>query len=179
MYGFNPLTPSYLTPLPISEHVNLDGKSKAEFVKQLHEKARLNIERRTEQYAKQANKGRQKLVLEPGDWVWLHVRKERCLEKWRSKLLPRGDNPFQVLECINDNAYKLDLPGEYNVSATFNIADLSPFDVGDDLTANPIQEKGNDRNVSRTNKDGHDPLQVTIGPITRARAKRFKEGLAK
>ena len=36
-----------------------------------------------------------------------------------------------------------------------------------------------DRNVSKTNKDGHDPLQVTIGPITRARAKRFKEALAK
>jgi hypothetical protein len=26
----------------------------------------------------------------------------------------------------------LDLPGEYNISATFNVSDLSPFDVGDD-----------------------------------------------
>ena len=110
MYGFNPLTPSYLTPLPISEHVNLDGKSKAEFVKQLHEKARLNIERRMEQYAKQANKGRRKLVLEPGAWVWLHLRKERFPEKQWSKLLPRVDGPFQVLERINDNAYKFDDP---------------------------------------------------------------------
>ena len=48
--------------------------------------------------------------------------------EWRkSKLLPRGDGPFQVLERINDDAYKLDLPGEYNVSATFNVSDLSPF----------------------------------------------------
>ncbi|KAH9744190.1 Endonuclease [Citrus sinensis] len=46
----------------------------------------------------------------------------------RSKLLPRGDGPFQVVARINDNAYKLDLPGEYNVSATFNVSDLSPFD---------------------------------------------------
>jgi hypothetical protein len=40
---------------------------------------------------------------------------------------------FQVLERINDNAYKLDLLGEYNVSATFNVTDLTPFDVGDEL----------------------------------------------
>jgi hypothetical protein len=66
-------------------------KEKADFVKQIHEKARLNIERRTELYATQANKGRRKLVFEPGDWVWLHMRKERFSAKRRSKLLPRGD----------------------------------------------------------------------------------------
>ena len=41
----------------------------------LHEKARLNLERKTKQYAKQANKRRHKLLFEPGDWVWLHLRK--------------------------------------------------------------------------------------------------------
>jgi len=32
---------------PLSERVNLNGKKKVEFVKMIHEKARLNIERRT------------------------------------------------------------------------------------------------------------------------------------
>ena len=59
---------------------------------------------------KQENKGRRKLVLEPGDWVWSHLRKERFPEKQWSKLLPRVDGPFQVLERINDNAYKFDDP---------------------------------------------------------------------
>ena len=76
-YGFNPLTPLDLSPLPMSERANLDGAKKAELVKQIHETARLNIERRTEQYAKHANKGRTKVVFEPGDWVWLHMLKER------------------------------------------------------------------------------------------------------
>ena len=40
---------------------------------------------------------------------------------------------------INDNAYKLDLLGEYNISATFNISDLSHFDVGDDSRTNPFE----------------------------------------
>ena len=31
----------------------------------------------------------------------------------RSMLLPKGDGPFQVIERINDNAYKLDFPNEY------------------------------------------------------------------
>ena len=65
VYSFNPLTPLDLSPLPMSQHVNLDGKKKAKFVKQVHEKARLNIERNTEQYVKQANKGRRQIVFEP------------------------------------------------------------------------------------------------------------------
>ncbi|GKV11610.1 hypothetical protein SLEP1_g22852 [Rubroshorea leprosula] len=75
----------------------------------IHKKVRLNIERRIEQYARQADKGRFKLVFELGNWVWLHMRKERFPAQRCSKLLLRGDDPFQVLECINDNAYKLDL----------------------------------------------------------------------
>lgn len=34
---------------------------------------------------------------------------------------------FQVLSRINDNAFKIELPGEYGVSATFNMADFSLF----------------------------------------------------
>ncbi|XP_057779887.1 uncharacterized protein LOC130998487 [Salvia miltiorrhiza] len=167
----------------------MDGQRRAEFMRQVHERARANIERRTRQYAEQANQGRRKVVFELGDWVWLHMRKERFLEQRRSKLLPRGDGPFQVLERINDNAYKLDLPGEYNVSATFNVTDLSPFDVGDavDLRTNPLQEGGNDAVQSRALDtaqsrapnavQSRDPMHVPIGPVTRARAKTFKANL--
>ena len=69
--------------------------------------------------------------------MWLHCARNRFPEWRKSKLLPGGDGHFQVLERINDNAYKLNLPGEYNVSATFNVSDLSPFDAGDDLRTNP------------------------------------------
>ncbi|KAJ9536534.1 hypothetical protein OSB04_un000286 [Centaurea solstitialis] len=168
VYGFNPLSPLDLVPIPIEERTSLDGKRKAELVKQLHEKVRLNIEKRTDQYMKQANKGRKRVIFEPGDWVWLHLRKERFPAKRRSKLHPRGDGPFQVLERINDNAYKLDLPGEYQVSSTFNVADLSPYDVGDDSWTNPFQGGENDGGPSNHMKD---PLVIREGPITRSRAK--------
>jgi hypothetical protein len=35
-----------------------------------------------------------------------------------------ADGPFKILEKINDNAYKLELPPKFGVSPTFNILDL-------------------------------------------------------
>jgi hypothetical protein len=52
------------------------------------------------------------------------------------------DGPFQILERINENAYKVDLPGEYGVTATFNVCDLILFDVDDDLRSNLFKEIG-------------------------------------
>ncbi|KAL4386593.1 hypothetical protein GQ457_09G017790 [Hibiscus cannabinus] len=69
------------------------------------------------------------------------MRKERFPNHRKTKLDPRGDGPFQVLERINNNAYKIDLPCEYNVSTSFNVSDLSPFDVSDSWT-NPFEEGG-------------------------------------
>ena len=103
----------------------------------------------------------------------MYLRKEIFPVRRWSKLHPRGDGPFQVLERINDNAYKLDLPGEYNISVTFKVSDLSPFDVGDDSRMNPFEERGTDENQQAFK----DPLHVPVGPITRARSKKIKEAL--
>ncbi|RVW13255.1 Transposon Ty3-G Gag-Pol polyprotein [Vitis vinifera] len=107
----------------VNEMTNLDGEKKAEMVRKLHENVRKHIEKKNKQYATTANKGRRQVLFEPGDWVWVHMRKERFPTRRWSKLHPRGDGPFQVLERINDNAYKLDLPG-------------------DDSRTNPFEERG-------------------------------------
>uniref|UniRef100_A0A2N9H3C7 CCHC-type domain-containing protein n=1 Tax=Fagus sylvatica TaxID=28930 RepID=A0A2N9H3C7_FAGSY len=107
--------------------------------------------------------------------IWVHMRKERFSAHRKTKLHPRGDGPFQILEKINDNAHKVDLPGEYKVSATFIVSDLSPFDVGEDSRSNPFEERGNDGNQSGPSLK--DPLQVPDGPITRSRAKKIKEAM--
>ena len=33
----------------------------------------------------------------------------------------RADGRLEVIKRLNDNAYKVDLPGEYGVSAMFNV----------------------------------------------------------
>ena len=99
-----------------------------------------------ERVASQANKGRRRVIFELGDWVWVHMRKERFPAHRKTKLHLRGDGPSQILEKINDNTHKVDLKGEYKVSAIFTVSDLSPFDVGEDSRSNPFEERGNDGN---------------------------------
>lgn len=138
-----------------------------------------------DQYAKYANKKRKKLVFAPGDWVWVHMRKERFPLQRKSKLLPRGDGPFQVLEKINDNAYKIDLPGDYNVSATFNVSDLSPFDIGHNEDSNSRSssleegEYDEDQGALDKGKEQEEDLKKFDGPMTRAKAKKLQEAIQK
>jgi len=139
------------------------------------QRVQLQIVQKNEKFASQVNKGRKRVIFEPGDWVWVHMRKARFPAHRRTKLHPRGDGPFQILEKINDNAYKVDLLGGYNVSTTFNVFDLSPYDAGDDLRSNHFEERGNDRPHGSPNLK--DPLQVPDVPITKSRAKKINEAM--
>ena len=174
VYGINPLSPLDLVPLPINDRSSLEGAKKAELMKKIHARIKQNIEQRNEQRARKANTGRKQVIFQPGEWVWVHMRKERFPTQRKSKLQPRGDGPFRVVERINDNAYKLALPGEYNVSATFNVSDLSPFhDADGDLRTNPLEEREDDAgriNSASGPVPNGDPWRIPEGPITRAEA---------
>ncbi|GKD59212.1 RNA-directed DNA polymerase [Tanacetum coccineum] len=100
VYGQNLITPLDLVPVPEVGRFSEEGADQSKQIKELHRS---------------------------GDLVWIHLRKEHFLAGRFRKLKPRGDGPFRVLKKINDNAYKIELPGHYNVSATFNVADLSPY----------------------------------------------------
>ena len=103
-------------------HPQTDGQTevviKADFVKKMHEKIKLQIQQQIEKYTKYNNKGKEEIIFEEGDLVWIHLRKDRFPTQRKSKLSPRGDGPFQVLKRVNNNAYKLDLPLEYGVPMT-------------------------------------------------------------
>src|SRR6266540_4053933 len=145
VYGFNPRTPIDLLPLPTTERTNTDAQERTEFIRKLHETTKANIEMMNEKYRLAGSKRRKELKLAIGDLVWLHLRKDRFPELRKSKLMHRADGPFKILEKINDNAYKLELPPEFGVSPTFNISDLKLY-LGeeDELESRmtPIQEGG-------------------------------------
>ena len=54
------------------------------------------------------------------------MRKDRFHELCKSKLMPRAAGPYKIIEKINDNAYKLELPPEFGVSPTFQEGDVIP-----------------------------------------------------
>ena len=79
---------------------------------------------------------------------------------------------------VNNNAYKLDLLGEYNICVTFNVSDLLSFDFeGKNLRTNPFEERRNDVNPSPKPKDIQDPLLVQEGPIIRSKSKKLQEAI--
>ena len=70
-----------------------------------------------------------------------------------------------MLARVNDNAYKIDLPGDYGVHVTFNVGDLSPYLDGDglaELRSIPFKGGGDDTVMDEVDGQG-DGLMLTIG----------------
>ncbi|GKA88710.1 hypothetical protein Tco_0810474 [Tanacetum coccineum] len=113
-------------------HLLTSPLARPQQIQDLHMQVREQIVKHNLQYQQRANQHRKRVVFNEGDLVWIHLRKERFPGGRFGKLQPRGDGPFKVLKRINDNAYKIELPGHYNVSATFNVGDLTRYVPPDD-----------------------------------------------
>jgi hypothetical protein len=157
VYGVNPSTPLDLAPFEVKSKFSKEGELRAKEIKSLHEKVREKIDKLNAKIKLRIDKRRKDVQFAPGDLVWVHLRKERFPSKRRSKLNPRSDGPFKIVEKINNNAYKIDLPGDYGVSATFNVSDLSPYYDQEDelpsLRANSTQEGEDDGKTLMINRD--------------------------
>jgi hypothetical protein len=127
VYDFNPRAPIDLFPLPPSETTYFNASQWSEFILKMYETTNLNIEKMNENFWIVGSRGRREVKLELGHLVWLHLRKEQFSDLRKSKLMFCADDPFKILEKINDNAHKFELPLEFGVSPTFNISDLWPY----------------------------------------------------
>ncbi|GKE55660.1 RNA-directed DNA polymerase [Tanacetum coccineum] len=163
VYGRNPFTPLDLAPLVGDGLVSAEGDERARQIQELHAQVREQIIKHNLQYQTRTNKHRKQVLFEEGDLVWIHLRCARFPQGRFGKLHPHADGPFRILKKINNNAYKVELPGHYGVSDTFNVADLSPYtpnaDFDDDSGSSRFLEGEDDTD------QGGSPLSPTqAGP---------------
>ena len=88
VYGFNPLSPLDILPLPLQERINLDASARVTHLKKVHEDTRNTIERQVQRLATKLNINKQPMLFNIGDLVWLHLRKDRFPPERKSKLRP-------------------------------------------------------------------------------------------
>ncbi|GJS85092.1 hypothetical protein Tco_0751633, partial [Tanacetum coccineum] len=135
--------------LDTSTKFNQEASDRAADIKALHQLVHDKITKSNELIKYRRDKGRKHILFQPGDLVWVHFRKDRFPAKRRSKLSPRGEGPFKILTKVNDNAYKVDLPGTPAAAATFNVTDLQPYYDPDEpipsLRANFLEAGEDDR----------------------------------
>jgi hypothetical protein len=73
------------------------------------------------------SKGSKKAKLKPRNLVWVYLSQYRFPNLRKYKLMPHVVETFKILEKVNDNAYKLELPLGFGVCPTFNILDLKLY----------------------------------------------------
>jgi len=84
VYGFKPIALIDLLPLPLQERTNMEASKRAAYVKKIHEKTKEAIELKATRKAANMNKHRKEVLFEPGDLVWIHLRKDRFPDKCKS-----------------------------------------------------------------------------------------------
>ncbi|KAK1607201.1 hypothetical protein QYE76_030874 [Lolium multiflorum] len=112
VYGFKPITPLDLLPLPIHERVNMEASKRADFVKKIHVKTKELIEKKGKSNAARKNMKRKEMLFKPGDLVWVHFRKDRYQEETS---IARGEEQLDM-KTDDKMAVKLDMELDMKIS---------------------------------------------------------------
>ncbi|GJT58336.1 reverse transcriptase domain-containing protein [Tanacetum coccineum] len=153
------------------------GDERARQIKELHAQVREQIIKHNLQYQTRANKHRKQVLFEEGGLVWIHLRHARFPQGRFGKLNPRADGPFRILKKINDNAYKVELPGHYGVSSTFNVADLSPYTPDADFDDDSGSSRGIEINKSGLEKLTRNGVNNMEGQVSVGDLRKYEVGL--
>lgn len=160
------MTHTTLVCLPLQEKGAWSADQQIIEAQRIHTQVQQNIMQANAKYKEKTDKGyKDTRTFQVGDYVWVHLRKDRFPKHRSNKLNPRADGPFQNTSKAGDNAYTIALLAHYGVSSTFNIGDLAPYNEDLELRAIPFQEEKIKPNQSASEialdfTPGQEPEQV-------------------
>nr|GMC90377.1 zf-CCHC domain-containing protein [Ipomoea batatas] len=144
-----------LLQLPRPKQGHNTAEALAEQITTIQEEVKAKLESSNAKYKAAADKKRMKQVFNIGDDVMVYLRKERFPAGTFHKLSPKKYGPYKITQKINDNAYIVDLPDEWKISKTFNVADIFKFhDDETPLYASVVDSRSSSLSVGE-NDEGH------------------------
>lgn len=102
------------------------------------------------------------MALDVGDLVWVFLCCERIPVGTYNKLMPKKTGPCRILNRINNNAYKVQLPTHVKTATVFNIEDLTPYKGEETLV--DVLDDGEDANsrASSSQEEGTDEEPILL-----------------
>jgi len=137
VYGQNPSGVLDLAPVPRIGRLNPKADELADHLRGIHEQVKLSIQESNDKYKARVDRHRRHVLFDVGDFVWAVLTRDWFPVGEYNKLKERKIGPCEILQKINDNAYRLRLPSHLKTSNVFNVKHLSPcFADSDDIAVN-------------------------------------------
>ncbi|RMZ86289.1 hypothetical protein DV736_g6486, partial [Chaetothyriales sp. CBS 134916] len=140
MYGYEPqLESNVVDDVPGGEVPT--GAQRAEVIIQLRKRLTDNLRKAIDSQAKWYNQRHTPKTFAKGAWVLLSTKNLK-LARPNRKLSERFIGPFQIIDIIGSQAYKLDLPPQVRVHPVFHVSLLEPYRLreGEDPAAHNLPE---------------------------------------
>ncbi|KAE8672853.1 putative CCCH-type zinc finger family protein [Hibiscus syriacus] len=137
VYGQNPSGVLDLAPIPRIGHFSPKADEMAKYLRGIHEQVKQTIHESNTKYKTRVDNHRRQVLFDVGDFVWAVLTRDRFPVGEYNKLKDRKIGPCEVVQKINENAYRLRLPSHLKTSDVFNVKHLSHCFVDpDDTTLN-------------------------------------------
>ncbi|GAV61466.1 hypothetical protein CFOL_v3_04993, partial [Cephalotus follicularis] len=111
----------------LAHGVSMDAETMAVQAQLVQAKVKKKLVEINAKYKTAADSHRRVKVFKEGDMVMIFLKKERFPVGTYNKLKPRKYGHYKIVHGINDNAYVVDLPSSFSISATFNVTDLFEY----------------------------------------------------
>jgi hypothetical protein len=139
-----------LVPLPRLPGMNIAAGHMANRFKAIQEEVRKKLEASNAKYKAATDQKRRPKLFKVGDLVMVYLRKGRLPVGTFNKLSDKKYGPYQILQKINDNAYRVDLPAEMAISPTFNVADIFEYHPPNESPSNLANSRSNSFQAEET-----------------------------